>query len=49
MNKKPYSDPRWREWPKKGIVFSNKSASRKVVNELDNWLKEIKKAEKKDG
>lgn len=38
--KKPFSDSRWREWPKTGIKTSGKPASKKIQKTLDKWLKD---------
>ena len=44
MNKKPYTDPRWKEWPKSGIITSSKPTPKKtVVKEIDKWLKDLEK------
>ena len=37
--KKPFGDPRWREWPKNGIKTSGKPVSKKIQKTLDEWLK----------
>lgn len=38
QDKKPFSDPRWREWPQTGIKTSGKPVSRKIQKTLDEWL-----------
>lgn len=39
--KKPFSDPRWREWPKTGIKFGEGHAPEKVHETIQQWIKEI--------
>lgn len=43
-NKKPFSDPRWREWPTQGIVTGGKP-KKEVHDTLQKWIKEIKEKE----
>lgn len=45
-DKKPFSDPRWREWPKTGIKFGGK-ANPEVKAFLDKYFAEEDKKDKK--
>lgn len=45
-DKKPFSDPRWREWPKTGIKTGKGHAPKEVHKALQKLIKEIKENSK---
>lgn len=47
MSKKPFSDPRWREWPKKGIIASGKP-NKNVQKATQDFLKILADKKSKD-